>query len=80
MSQKRSSHTERLLKGLSKKVARPQGQKTAPGSDAISNLREQYHVIREDIMKLRDDLQKGYDMAKGAVEKKSLIGQLFKSR
>lgn len=80
MSQKRSSHTEKLLKGLNKRTERSQSQKKVAGADAVSDLREQYHVIREDIMKLRDDLQKGYDMAKGAVEKKSLIGQLFKSR
>jgi hypothetical protein len=36
------------------------------------NFRKQYRVIKDDIIKLRDDLQKGYDMAKEFVEKKIL--------
>lgn len=72
MSQKKPTHKEKVLKGISKKVSGNQGQ-------AIG-LREQYDVIREDLIKLRDDLQKGITMAKGAVDKKKLIGQLLKSR
>lgn len=79
MSQKRSSHTERILKGLSKKASK-QGDTSSTANVSISSLREQYDVIREDIVKLKGDLQKGYDLAKGAVDKKSLLNQIFKSR
>lgn len=74
MAQKKNTHTEKILKGLSKKAS-SKSQKAG-----VNSLREQYNVIREDILKLREDLQKGYDLAKGAVEKKSLINQFFKSR
>lgn len=79
MSQKRSSHTQRLLKGLSKRAVK-QSDSSSTKNVSISSLRDQYDVIREDFIKLKDDLQKGYDLAKGAVEKKSLINQIFKSR
>ena len=41
-------------------------------------LRNQYVVIRDDLKKLRDDLQEGYDMAKEIVEKKNILGSLMK--
>jgi hypothetical protein len=41
-------------------------------------LRKQYVVIRDDLKKLRDDLQEGYDMAKEIVEKKNILGSLMK--
>lgn len=75
MSQKRSSHTERILKGLSKKAT-----KRTVNSDKLLSLKDQYDVIKEDFLKLRRDLQKGYDMAKDTVEKKSFLNQLFKTR
>lgn len=74
MSQKRSSHTERVLKGLSKKAA------GVSQSQKLNSLRDQYEVIREDVLKLRKDLQKGYDMAKSTVEKKGFIRELFSAR
>jgi hypothetical protein len=82
MSQKKHTHTEKVLKGMSKRAARPDhaSQEHIAKDSGFSGLRDQYDVIREDIMKLREDLQKGYDMAKGAVDRKNLLGQLFKSR
>lgn len=73
MSRKKSQ-TYRLLKGI-KKASKAT---SALENVDVSGLREQYKVIREDIIKLRNDLQKGYDMAKGAVEKKSFLNQIFK--
>lgn len=36
-------------------------------------LKDQYFIIREDIMKLRDDLTKGYDMTKDWLEKNGTV-------
>lgn len=45
-----------------------------------SALVQQYRVIRDDLMKLRDDLTRGYDMAKDAVEKRTILNELMKLR
>jgi hypothetical protein len=42
------------------------------------SLREQYELIKDDIVKLSNDLRKGYDMAKNIVEKKEILDQLLK--
>jgi hypothetical protein len=47
-------------------------------SSVEQKLRKQYVVIRDDLKKLRDDLQEGYDMAKEIVEKKNILGSLMK--
>lgn len=43
-----------------------------------SNLSRQYLVIRDDLVKLRNDLSQGYSMAKSAVEKKTILSELMK--
>jgi hypothetical protein len=73
MSQRRSTHVEKTLKSMSRRAK-------AGAGNADPSLRDQYAIIREDLLKLREDLQKGYDMAKGMVEKRGLLGQLFKAR
>ena len=40
----------------------------------------QYKVIREDLMKLREDLGRGYDMAKDAVDKRTILSEIMKLR
>jgi hypothetical protein len=47
-------------------------------SSVEQKLRKQYVVIRDDLKKLRYDLQEGYDMAKEIVEKKNILGSLMK--
>lgn len=47
-------------------------------SSVEQKLRKQYVVIRDDLKKLRDDLQVSYDMAKEIVEKKNILGSLMK--
>lgn len=37
------------------------------------NLMNQYKIIRSDILKLRSDLSKGYDMAREMMDKKKLV-------
>lgn len=46
----------------------------------IKNLKNQYNIIREDVLKLRDDLQKGYDMARGMVDRKSMLKDFLKAK
>ncbi len=75
MSQKRSTHIEKTLKGMSRRAS-----KAGSSRGLDPSLREQYAIIRQDLQKLRDDLHKGYDMAKGMVEKRSFLGQLFRAR
>lgn len=82
---KRRSHAEKVLQTMSKKASQPGSPTASPAQEkknvsVIDPLKEQYEVIREDIMKLREDLSKGYDLAKSTLEKKGLIGQLLKSR
>ncbi len=43
-------------------------------------LLDQYNIIREDLMKLRDDLTKGYDMAKGMLDKKTIMKELMRMK
>jgi hypothetical protein len=45
------------------------------------NIKEQYQIIRKDILKLREDLSKGYEMARGMVqEQKGYFSQLLKNK
>lgn len=41
-------------------------------------LRDQYYVIRDDILKLRDDLTKGVEMAKQWMDKKGHTRKLLR--
>ncbi len=71
-----SKHVQKALQRMAKKnSASSSGDSTAMGS-----LKDQYEIIRNDLVKLRDDLQKGYDMAKNVVEKKSFLGSLLKTK
>jgi hypothetical protein len=79
---KRRNHSEKILQKMSKKAAEPSEKKSSSSSSRSSEktLREQYEIIRKDVLKLREDLTKGYDMAKGLVEKKGFLTQLLKTR
>lgn len=81
---KRRNHADKVLQAMSKKATQP-GSPTASTAtekkvSVIDPLKEQYDVIREDLLKLREDLSKGYDLAKTTLEKKGLISELLKSR
>lgn len=45
-----------------------------------NNLREQYDIIRNDLLKLREDLSRGYDMAKSMVDRKTLVKQFLNTK
>ena len=40
----------------------------------VKGLKNQYEIIRRDLMKLRDDLQKGYNMAR-TVGLRKILGE-----
>lgn len=52
------------------------GLKPSKEKSQVMMMKDQYEIIREDLMKLRDDIAKGYDMAKDLLDKKSLRGIL----
>ncbi len=54
--------------------------KDLKGKDSRHQLANQYNIIREDLRKLRSDLSRGYDMAKEAADKRSIIRELLKLR
>ncbi len=68
---RRKLHATQLVKQMSKREESDAGK---------SNLVEQYQVIREDLLKLGKDLNRGYDIAKAAVEKKTILSELMKIR
>ena len=68
---RRKLHVSQLAKQMNKKNDQTEDE---------SGLIEQYRVIKDDLMKLREDLNRGYDMAKEAVDKKTIISELMKLR
>jgi hypothetical protein len=65
---------------MSKKLAENKKRTGAKKVSSIDPLIEQYDLIRKDVLKLGEDLSKGYDLAKSKLEKSGLIGQLLKSQ
>mgnify|MGYP003574889600 CR=1 FL=1 len=73
---KRRSHAEKILEKNSEKASPKVAQvKSSKRGSALSSsdeaLREQYKVIRQDLIKLRDDLAKGLSLAKTWMGNKS---------
>jgi hypothetical protein len=65
---------QKILQRVSKKQgANPSGQSIPEDS-----LYEQYKIIREDLIKLKEDLSKGYEMARGMMDRKTLMKELMK--
>lgn len=84
LDSKKRNHAEKILQKMSKKASantsKPVESSATRSAKPEPTLSEQYEVIRSDILKLRDDLSKGYDMAKGMIERKGLINQLLKAK
>lgn len=84
LESKKRNHAEKILQKMSKKASantsKPVESSATRSAKPEPTLSEQYEVIRSDILKLRDDLSKGYDMAKGMIERKGLINQLLKAK
>ncbi len=68
---RRKLHVSQLAKQMNKKDESKNDE---------SGLAQQYRVIKEDLMKLREDVTRGYDMAKEAVDKKTILNELMKLR
>ncbi len=71
---RRKLHVSQLAKQINKK------DESHESSNEESGLAEQYRVIKEDLMKLREDVTRGYDMAKEAVDKRTILNELMKLR
>jgi len=54
--------------------ARMRTEKTSHETGLIN----QYNLIRSDLVKLRDDLSKGYDLAKEWIDKKGAVKNLLR--
>lgn len=76
MTDKKSANSK-VIQRMNKRSAKS-GRKDVEGE--FKKLRNQYDIIRDDVVKLRDDLQKGYDMARGMVERKSLLKDFLKGK
>jgi hypothetical protein len=75
------SNREKILHTMSKKLsAGPVNEKSEEKTSVIDPLKDQYEVIRQDVLRLRDDLSKGYDLIKETFEKKGIISELLKAR
>jgi ABC-type phosphate transport system auxiliary subunit len=66
---------EKLLQSVARKSSKSEA--SASGSSVLA---EQYRVIRKDLMKLRDDLTRGYSIARDMYGKKTLVKDLMKLR
>lgn len=79
LDSKKRNQTEKTLRKLSKsKNAADVAHGPQEQAWDSASLKEQYGVIRQDILKLKDDLTRGFDMAKGMFEKKGFISELLK--
>ncbi len=62
-------------------LAKRMSKKSHPTDESENgDFVDQYRLIREDLMKLRGDLTRGYSMAKNAFEKKTIVSELMKLR
>lgn len=73
---KRKSPAKILHKNSKRTSSNARSAKASPESQ----LKDQYYIIREDITKLRDDLAKGYDMARNWMDKKGTLRSYLKTR
>lgn len=87
INNKRSAHAEKVLKSLSKKksdhsvtVDRSEAFSAPSSTSMVSEIKHHYYVIRKDLMRLRDDLAKGYDMAKNFLDTKTLMKEFLKTK
>jgi len=64
---------EKLLQSVARKSSKSDSAES-------SVLAEQYRVIRNDLMKLKDDISRGYTMARDMYGKKTLVKDLMKLR
>lgn len=73
---KRKSPAKILHKNSKRTGASGRSAKVSPEAQ----LKDQCYIIREDITKLREDLAKGYDMARNWIDKKGMLRSYLKAR
>ena len=79
----KKNHTEKILNKIGKQPGkqvmgkiRQTDNKTHKGT----TLGEQYSIIRNDLMKLKEDLSIGFDLAKGLVDRRKFMSKLIKTK
>ncbi len=86
---KKREHAEKVLKKMSQRgtpqdsileLGKPFATSTNAPKAFDAELRDQYEIIRSDLLKLREDLSKSYDVAKGLLTRKNLMKEFLKSR
>lgn len=65
---------------MSAKTKALQKNKKSSVDYKLTDLKSQYDVIRNDLLKLRADLGKGYDMAKGMMDRKVLVKEFLNTK
>jgi len=78
---KRRNHAEKILHNASKQhhVAADSANQETPVVEQ-NGFKDQYEIIKNDLVQLRTDLMKGYDMAKVWMEKKGSVRELLRTR
>jgi hypothetical protein len=71
MAHKRQGHRSKALNEISK---------NSTPEVVSTTLKDQYEVIRKDLIKLRMDLQKGWTIARESLTKRPSVSSLKKSR
>lgn len=89
MDNNRRAHAAKVLAQASKKnqeheettAVNPEVETTeVEATNGFAALNEQYLVIREDILKLREDLAQGYDLLKDYIETKVNLRSLIRAK
>lgn len=76
-----SKSVDNKRKATAKVLSTPKKSSSRSGKRSPeAELKDQYYLIRDDINKLRDDLAKGYDMARTWIDKKGSIKEFLKTR
>lgn len=88
MDNNRRAHAAKVLMKTSQKhqdtnadVEVDQSENTkSVQSEGFNSLQDQYQIIRGDILKLREDLARGYDLLKNFIDTKISIRTLLKAK
>lgn len=79
-SKKNQLHEHETTENEATETSHDTDSTTTARSEMFSSLNEQYTVIREDILKLREDLAHGYDLVKEMIDSKLSIKSLLRSK
>ena len=84
----RRTHAAKVLAQASKRnqvneevndTAEPSVKNTSAFNEDMSNqMLEQYRIIRQDVLKLREDLSQGYDMLKDWIDTKISVRNILR--